>query len=92
MWRVPQREKRYYGGQIFIDDKLDKWINQHSFSSRDFIIGEIRFGEWKKDLVAGKNCYYTKTKVLEGGTKYVNVKIWFKLLDTYVHVYHVHSW
>jgi hypothetical protein len=89
MLRVPPPERRYYGGQIDLGAQPIAWIKTHSFSSRELIESQVRYGEWKRDFKAGRYCFYMKPTIPEG-RRSVKVIIKFRLFTTHVLVYHTH--
>lgn len=80
--------RRIYFGEIELGPQPQTWIRKHSFASKEFVEGQVKYGEWEKDDNR-PNCYIIYAITTEG-IKDVTVLFKIKSLGTHVLVYHIH--
>jgi hypothetical protein len=84
-----QPTRRIYFGYIELGPQPLTWIKTHSsFASKEWIISNIKFGEWKKQQ-GKRNCFEVEVYTFEG-TKSITVIIKIRLYATHVFAYHAH--
>jgi len=87
MFRVSQRRKRYYGGQIVLGNQPISWIKEHrSFASKEWFEGQVRYGEWIRE----SRDHFLIYAIVPERIKHITVLIKIQCFSTHVLVYHAH--
>jgi hypothetical protein len=84
-----QPRKRCYLDPVELGPQPLRWIREHrSFASREWIEGQVRYGEWVSEY--GKPNHFRIYTIVYEGAKPITVLIKIKFQVQQVIVYHVH--